>query len=83
MDKKLVIALKNVVMDTDSKFNAMTETIKMVMDVTKTVKSRKDIIAKVDHQSNLVHAFHISLTDLISQQLVQFTYSEELFKDFV
>lgn len=67
-------------MASDSRLTVTMEIIETVMDVAKIVLSRKDSIAKVDHLSNLVHAFHISLTEVTSQQLVQFTSSEGLSK---
>lgn len=83
MAKRLATALKFAVMGSDLKSTAMMATLEEEMDATKIVKSRKDIIVKVDHQRRVAHVYPISQTDRTFPQLAQFTCSEESFRAFV
>lgn len=60
----------------------MMATIEMVMDVTKTVKLKKDGIVKVDHQSDLALVFPSNPIDQSSQQQEQYIYMVKLYKVF-
>lgn len=67
-------------MENDSRLIVMMVTVEMVMDATRTVKSRKDITVKEDLQLNLVPVFHFYLINHTFQAQEQSIYSEELFR---
>jgi hypothetical protein len=60
------IVYKDVVMEKDSKFNVMMETMKMEMDVVVTVNLNKDMFVKVDLQMVLIIVLHSQVLKLES-----------------
>ena len=76
--KRLATVLRSVAMEKDSRLIVMMAIKEIMMDATRTVRSRKDITAKEDLLSDLAAVFHSCLIDHISQPQEQFTYSEEL-----
>lgn len=58
------IVYKDVVMEKDSKFNVMTETMKMEMDVVVIANLNKDMFVKVDLQIVLIIVLHSQVLKL-------------------
>lgn len=68
-------------MERDTKSIAMMEIIKIMTDVTKSAKYKKDGIVKVDLRLNPALVLNLGQIDRLFLLLVLFTYLERLFKE--
>ena len=73
------IVYKDVVMEKDSKFNVMMETMKMEMDVVVTVNLNKVMFVKVDLQMVLIIVLHSQVLKLESVRPDKLEWQQALF----